>query len=152
MLERHDSASVTAMLDRIETSLGKDLFTSAFPLILTDNGTEFSDISGMERSVFGGKRTTIYFCEPNRSDQKGQCENNHKLFRRIIPKGTSIERLMQTDMTLITNHINSYVRKSLFGKSPYSLAMAILPEDFFFLLGLDQLPATEVMLTPELLN
>ena len=152
MLERHDSASVTAMLDRIETSLGKDLFASAFPLILTDNGTEFSDISGMERSVFGGKRTTIYFCEPNRSDQKGQCENNHKLFRRIIPKGTSIERLMQTDMTLITNHINSYVRKSLFGKSPYSLAMAMLPEDFFFLLGLDQLPATEVMLTPELLN
>ena len=67
MLERHDSASVTAMLDRIETSLGKDLFASAFPLILTDNGTEFSDISGMERSVFGGKRTTIYFCEPNLS-------------------------------------------------------------------------------------
>lgn len=151
-LEKHDSASVTGMLDRIESSLGKDLFAACFPLILTDNGKEFSDINGMERSVFGGKRTKIFFCEPNRSDQKSQCENNHKLFRRIVPKGTSIERFWQADMSLATDHINSYIRKSLFGRCPYDLARAALPADFFILLGLEQLPAKEVVLTPELLK
>ena len=151
-LEAHDSASVVGMLDRIEESLGKKLFASAFPLILTDNGTEFSDIKGMERSIYGGKRTRIFFCEPNRSDQKAQCETNHKLFRKIVKKGTSIDRFMQADMTLSTNHINSYVRKSLFGKCPYDLAMDILPDDFFVLLGLELIPAKEVLLTPGLLK
>lgn len=151
-LEAHDSASVVGMLDRIEEALGKELFASSFPLILTDNGTEFSDIKGMERSIYGGKRTRIFFCEPNRSDQKAQCETNHKLFRKIVKKGTSIDRFMQADMTLSTNHINSYVRKSLFGKCPYDLAMDILPDDFFVLLGLKQIPAKEVLLTPGLLK
>lgn len=93
-LEKHDSASVVAALDRIEASIGKELFAASFPLILTDNGREFSDIRGMERSVSGGKRSHIFFCEPNRSDQKAQCETNHKLFRRIVPKGTSVEDFM----------------------------------------------------------
>lgn len=151
-LEKHDSSSVVSMLDRIEASLGKDLFAASFPLILTDNGQEFSDIQGMERSVFGGKRTCIFFCESNRSDQKAQCETNHKLFRRIVPKGTSVEAFMQTDMTLATDHINSYVRKALFGKCPYSLAKTVLPDDFFILLGLEQIPTDKVTLTPELLK
>lgn len=94
----------------------------------------------------------IFFCEPNRSDQKSQCENNHKLFRRIVPKGTSVDRFSQADMSLTTNHINSYIRKSLFGRCPYDLARAALPADFFILLGLEQLPAKEVVLTPELLK
>lgn len=151
-LEMHDSASVVAMLDRIEISLGKELFAASFPLILTDNGKEFSDIQGLERSVFGGKRTHIFFCEPNRSDQKAHCETNHKLFRRIVPKGASIESFMQADMTLVTNHINSYVRKALFGKCPYSLARNILPDDFFIFLGLEQIPSNQVILAPELLK
>lgn len=146
-LEKHDSASVVAVLDRIEAS-----FAASFPLILTDNGREFSDIRGMERSVSGGKRNHIFFCEPNRSDQKAQCETNYKLFRRIVPKGTSVEDFMQADMTLVTNHINSYVRKALFGKCPYSLAKVILPDVFFTLLGLEQIPSDQVTLTPELLK
>lgn len=76
-LEKHDSASVVAMLDRIKTSLSKELCATSFSLILTDNSKEFSDIQGMERSVFGVKRTLIFFCEPNRSEQKAQCETNH---------------------------------------------------------------------------
>lgn len=151
-LEQHNSSSVVTILDRIESALGKELFSTSFPLILTDNGKEFSDITGMERSIYGGKRTKIFFCEPNRSDQKAQCETNHRLFRRIVPKGTSVDDFLQADMSLATDHINSYVRKSLFGKSPYSLARTLLPEDFFIFLGLEQIPAKEVTLTPELLN
>ncbi len=152
ILDGHTSAAVVAMLDTIEKALGAELFAACFPLILTDNGHEFSDIAGMERSVYGGQRTHVFFCEPNRSDQKGECENNHRLLRDIIPKGTSLGQFMQSDMTLCANHLNSYVRKSLFGRCPYDLAMAVLPEDFFLLLGLELIPANEVTMKPCLLK
>lgn len=151
-LENHDSPSVVRMLDIIEEALGRELFAACFPLILTDNGHEFSDIKGMECSIFGGQRTRIFFCDPNRSDQKAQCETNHKIFRDIVPKGTSVDGFWQSDMTLATNHINSYIRKSLFGKSPYDLAKTVLPEDFFIFLGLEQIPANEIVLKPALLR
>lgn len=152
ILDEHTSAAVVAMLDIIEEALGMELFASCFPLILTDNGHEFSDIEGMERSIYGGQRTCVFFCEPNRSDQKAECENNHRLLRNILPKGTSLEPFSQTDITLAANHLNSYVRKSLFGRCPYDLAMAALPEDFFMLLGLEHVPAGEVIMKPGLLK
>ena len=152
ILDEHTSAAVVAMLDIIEEALGRELFASCFPLILTDNGHEFADLEGMERSIYGGQRTCVFFCDPNRSDQKAECENNHKLLRDIIPKGTSVEPFLQTDMTLAANHLNSYVRRSLFGKCPYDLAMAALPEDFFLLLGLERIPAGEVIMKPSLLK
>lgn len=152
ILDEHTSAAVVAMLDAIEEAIGAELFAACFPLILTDNGHEFSDIAGMERSVYGGRRTHVFFCDPNRSDQKGECENNHRLLRGIIPKGTSLGRFMQADMTLCSNHINSYVRKSLFGKCPYDLAMSVLPEGFFLPLGLELVPANEIVMKPGLLK
>lgn len=127
------------------------MFREVFPVILTDNGHEFADIKGMERSVSGGRRTKVFFCEPNRSDQKAHCENNHKYIRYVIPKGTSLEPFMQTDITLMMNHVNSYCRKKLHGKCPYDVAMNVLPEDFFGFLGLEKVPPEEVNLTPELL-
>ena len=136
----------------LEESLGPELFREIFELVLTDNGHEFWDINGIERSVTSGKRLKLFFCEPNRSDQKGACENNHKLFRCIVPKGTSIDGFLQHDMLLATNHINSYRRKSLYGKSPYELAEKYLPEDFFLLLGLEIIPPKEVTLNPSLLK
>lgn len=152
IMNEHTSSQVVATLDKIEQSLGADLFRMTFPVILTDNGHEFMDVSGMERSIYGGKRTTIFFCEPNRSDEKGACENNHKLIRYVLPKGTSFEPFMQEDINLMMNHINSYARKSLYGKSPYDLAMKILPEDFFILLGLEKINAENILLKPSLLK
>lgn len=152
ILEKHDSENVVKALDKIELSLGTDLFREIFPIILTDNGHEFTDISGMEKSIVGEKRTKIFFCEPNRSDEKGSCENNHKYLRYIIPKGTSIDHLMQDDINLVMNHINSFKRKSLYGKSPYEVASKILPEDFFIFLGLYPIAPEDVILTPKLLK
>ena len=69
-MDAHTSACVVETLDLLEYTLGKDLYHRLFGVILTDNGHEFLDIEGMERSVWNGQRTKIYFCEPNRSDQK----------------------------------------------------------------------------------
>lgn len=152
IMPEHTAECVVSALDMIEEALGTELFKQIFELILTDNGHEFWDIQSMERSITSGKRTSIYFCEPNRSDQKGACEVNHKLLRTIIPKGTSIDGFTQSDMNLITNHVNSYKRKSLFGKSPYEMAMEYMPRDFFILLGLETIPSEDVILSPKLLN
>ena len=131
------------------------------PLYVTDNGEEFTDIDGMERSCTkpGEKRTKIFFCEPNRSDQKGSAERNHKMLRRIIPKYTnwkdsrnrSIQELVQSDMVLATNHVNSYPRPKMKNIRPYDLAFKALPEDFFVHLGLEMIPEGEVNLSPELI-
>lgn len=151
-LETHTAQSVVNLFDEIEKTLGKELFSICFPVLLTDNGHEFSDIEGIETSIFGGKRTKLFFCEPNRSDQKGQCENNHKLIRNILPQGTSFEKLTRMETLTIMNHINSYTRESLFGKSPYDMAMNTLPKEFFTKLGLKKIRSSDVNLTPKLLK
>jgi len=154
IMEKQDAENVVATFDKIEETIGFELFKELFPIILTDNGHEFTDIEGMERSctISGKKRTKIFFCEPNRSDEKGNCERNHRLLRKIIPKGTSLEPFMQSDMTLITNHVNSYVRKALGGICPYDTAMETYDEDFFILLGLELIPYKDVNLTPSLVE
>lgn len=152
IMDAHTSACVVKTLDKLESTLGTKLFREIFPIILTDNGHEFMDITGMERSLYGGKRTRVFFCERNRSDEKGACENNHKYIRYIIPKGTSLEQFEQFDINLVMNHVNSFYRKELFGKSPYDVAMSLLPEDFFILLGLEKIDPLNVILNPSLLK
>lgn len=97
-----------------------ELFQKFFHVILTDNGTEFSDISYLEE--LGIK---VFFCDPNRSDQKGACEKNHEFIRYFIPKGMSFKGLHQKDIWLMMSHINSYKRKSLNNKSPYEITKFI---------------------------
>lgn len=152
IMQYHTASCVVKELDIIEEVLGKQLFAKVFPLILTENGHEFTDIIGMERSIYGGQRTKVFFCEPNRSDEKGQCENNHKYIRYIIPKGTSLESYSQIDISLMMNHINSFKRKSIYGKTPYELAMTTLPKDFFILLGLESISPEKIILKPSLIS
>ena len=154
IMDYHNSSNVVKVLDDIEYVLGQELFASMFPVILTDNGQEFTNIEGMERSVFDPdvRRTRIYFCEPNRSDEKGSCENNHKLIRTVIPKKKSLMPYIQADITLMMNHINSYKRKKALGKSAYDVAMAVVPEEFFDRLGLYKIDPNKIVLDFKLLR
>ena len=153
-LDVHDAVHVLTALDEIEKLLGYDLFCEVFPVILTDNGSEFADVHGIERSCIypKKKRTTVFYCEPNRSDEKASCENNHRLIRDVIPKGTSLIPYTQHDVTLMMNHINSYCRKKSFGKCAYDIAMDVFPIGFFDLLGLYKISGNEVVLKPSLLK
>lgn len=152
IMDSHTSACVVETLDLLELTLGKELYHKIFGVILTDNGHEFLAIEGMERSIYGGKRTKIFFCEPNRSDQKAECETNHKLIRYILPKKTSFENLVQPDICLMMSHINSYPRESLFGQTPYSIASRIFPKEFFNLVGISKIEFNDLDLTPSLLK
>ncbi len=57
-------------------------------------------------------RTKVFYCDPSAPYQKGACEVNHELMRRILPKGSSFDDLTQEDIFLMMDHINSYKRKS----------------------------------------
>ena len=48
--------------------------------------------------------------------------------------------------------LNSYVRKSLFGKNPYEIAITTLPKEFFTKLKLKIISESDVNLTPKLLK
>lgn len=152
LLPEQTSDCVVAALDRLEQLIGKSYYCSIFGVILTDNGHEFSDIKRLEYSEDDTKRTNLFFCEPNRSDQKGSCENNHHYLRYILPKGTSFENLSDADMVLLRNHINSSARASLFGKSPTEVAKNVLPHILFECLDINLLPTEEINLTPTLLK
>ena len=68
----------------------------------------------------------------------------------LIPLFVSFKSLTASDALLVTNHINSYVRKSLFGKSPYEIAINTLPGEFFTKLKLKIISGSDVNLTPKL--
>ena len=107
----------------------------------------------MEHSISGsGRRTKIFFCEPNHPEQKGGCERNHELIRYVIPKGTNLDQYNQSQINLMMNHINSYCRKELYGCSPVDAAMTMYPKDFLTLLGIERVHPAEVTLTPTLLK
>lgn len=151
-MPEHTSKEVVSVLDWLETMLGTELFRMTFPLILTDNGHEFADREALERSLYGRRRTIVFYCEPNRSDEKGHCEKNHTHIRYVIPKGESLAVYDQKQISLMMDHINSYLRKSLYGKCPYDVAMDTMPQCFFERLHLTKIPSEQVHLTPALLH
>lgn len=118
---------VTRVFDDIKDHLGEDCFKESFEAILTDNGSEFKDPLSIEtHQLTGEKLTSVFYCEPRRSDQKGKCEKNHVLFRECVPKGISMNFLTIEKLNDDSNHINNYPRKSLGFHSPYQLAEKIL--------------------------
>jgi len=152
LLERHTSECVVSALDWIDLIL-KGRFKKLFPVVLTDRGNEFSDIAGMEKGAGGKKRCKVYFCDPQRPDQKAQCERAHVDVRKILPKRvTTLDALRPWDMALIFSHVNSVPRPSLGGIAPIVLAMAIFPKGFFEELGLGIIAISDICLKPSLLE
>lgn len=111
--ERNTSQSVIDVFNSLYSTLGKDSFQRLFPVILTDNGSEFSNPQALESADDSTKRTSIVYCDPSSPFQKGNVEKNHGFIRRILPKGRSFDDLTQADILLMMNHINSYSREKL---------------------------------------
>ena len=144
--------SVKRVFDYLEAGLGVEYFHQLFPVIVTDNGSEFKRPEELECTEEGEIRTQIFYCDPMASWQKPHIEKNHEFIRYVIPRGKSLNPYTQEDMTLLMNHINSIKRPSLGNKSPYEL-VADDDEDMhelMCLLEMDPIPADEVHLDPNL--
>lgn len=114
LLKDHTAEAVVKALDKLERKLGKK-FREIFKSITVDNGSEFADYEGMERSRRSKKkRTTVYYCHPYSSWERGSNENQNKLVRRHIPKGTNFDDKTQREIDHMTDWINNYPRR-IFG-------------------------------------
>ena len=69
----HKAATVVRFVNKLEKRYGKQ-FRRLFKSITVDNGVEFSDFNGLEKSIFGGKRTSVYYCHPYTSCERGSNE------------------------------------------------------------------------------
>ena len=152
LLDNKTALEVTKHLYDIKNTLhqaDKDFF-QLFPVILTDNGGEFARVDDIEMDVRGESK--LFFCDPNRSDQKGRIEKNHTLIRDILPKGTSFDNLTQEDINLVCSHVNSVKRAALNGKSAYELFAFTYGEEIPKLLGISKIPAEDVCQSSTLLQ
>ena len=152
LVNRCTKGAVRLIFDRLEKRMGTYEFISVFENVLTDRGSEFGDPVALETGINRIQRTSIYYCGPMRSGQKGGIEQAHTMLRMILPKGTSFEFLTQWDVNLIVNHINSTPRESLNGRTPYDLALETLGEDVLKAFQLKRIAPDEVNLTPKLIR
>ena len=152
LMNRCTEGAVRLVFDRLEKRLGTYAFISVFDYLLTDRGSEFGDPDALETGIDGMQRTSIYYCDPMRSGQKGGLEQAHTMLRMVLPKGTSFEFLTQWDVNLITSHINSTPRESLGGRTPYSVALETMGEDVLNAFQLRPIAPDEVNLTPKLIR
>ena len=79
--DENTASSVQEIFEELYHLLGTDEFQNLFPVILADNGTEFSGPTAIEFD---------------------STDN-----RRILPKGTSFDNLTQLDINLMMNHLTN---------------------------------------------
>lgn len=109
-LKDQTAASVVEALDRLERKWG-GMFCGVFRSITVDNGVEFADYEGMEKSVLKeGRRTFVFYCHPYSSWERGTNENNNRLIRRHIPKGVDFDGKTDEEIAFIEGWINNYPR------------------------------------------
>jgi len=133
LLENGKTESVVNALDELERRCGSRYFRSVFQTITVDNGVEFSDHVGIQQSCIDqGPRTHLYYCHPYCSSERGSNENQNRLIRRWLPKGTDFTHLTKTEVRQIERWMNGYPRKKLGGRSSdalFALELAALGLD-----------------------
>jgi len=118
--------SVINAIDELETRY-KRKFREKFKTITVDNGTEFLDFKGIEKSKINPEinRTKVYYAHPFSSWERGTNENINKLIRRFIPKGTDISKVSKAKIKNIERWINEYPRRMFGYKSAKEMAALI---------------------------
>lgn len=116
-MKARTQAETVRILNEIEKDLGKDAFQKRYRTITCDNGVEFLDHESITSSIFGGKRTELYYCHPYSSYERGSNENANKLIRRFIPKSSDISKYSDEYISLIAEWLNNYPRRIFGGLS-----------------------------------
>ena len=109
----HKAETVVRYVNKLEKRYGKQ-FRKLFKSITVDNGVEFSDFKGLEKSIYGGKRTSVYYCHPYTSCERGSNERLNREIRRLIPKGTDLSTISDKRVQAVETWVNAYPRE-IFG-------------------------------------
>lgn len=109
-MPNHKTNTVVKYLNKLEKRYGK-YFRKIFKSITVDNGSEFSNYNGLEKSIYGGKRTTLYYCHPYTSCERGSNERLNREIRRLIPKGVDLSTITNKQIANVENWLNAYPRE-----------------------------------------
>lgn len=114
-MSNQSSNNVVGCLDKLEYKLGKK-FSSVFKTITVDNGSEFSNCKGMERSIFNknSRRVKMYYCHPYSAYERGTNERLNREVRRLVPKGADLSKYTQSEVEAVAEWVNKYPRE-IFG-------------------------------------
>lgn len=154
LLDNKQAAEAAAKITDLKQRLAQHNFTfgDVFPVLLTDNGGEFSNVFAFENNLLNEQETHVFFCNPQSPYQKPHVENNHTLFRSIVPSGSSFDGFTQDTVNLIFSHVNGVLRKQFNGKSAYDMFIFTYSQALADVLGIRFVPPTEVIQSPKLLK
>lgn len=67
LMENKTAVEATSQIQQLKLRLNSlgFAFGSLIPLILTDNGDEFSNVSALECDLDGRAESHMFFCDPN---------------------------------------------------------------------------------------
>ena len=153
LIENKTAAEVTEKMECLKAKFASKgiRFGDFFPVMITDNGGEFSNVYAIENDADDDRETMLFFCDPSQSSQKPRVEKNHTLFRDIVPKGTSFDDFTQDTVDLIFSHVNGVKRKIFNGRTPYEMFVFTFGETAAKTLGIEHIPADQVIQSPKLL-
>ena len=86
----------------------------ALKTITTDNGSEFAEHEWITRML----NVPVFFTDSYSSWQKGAVENENKLVRQYIPKGTNISSVSDAKTRMVRTKINARPRQKLNFSTP----------------------------------
>lgn len=113
LMPNRKADTVVQCLNALEYRYGRR-FRVLFKSITVDNGSEFADHAGLERSVHGGQRTAVYYCHPYTSSERGTNERLNRDIRRQLPKGTDFSKFTHAEIQAVEDWVNAYPRE-MFG-------------------------------------
>ena len=156
LCEHNTAACILSKIEFLYDGFGSRDFCTLFPVLLTDNGSEFSQPAALELDKNGVRRTNVFYCDAYASYQKGIIERNHEFIRLVLPKGTSFDSLSQDNINLLLSHINSYSRPAFRDKSPFDMFAFLFGNDMLDKLlnscHLSIIPSDDIILTPALFD
>ena len=149
LIDKKTHDEIIHTLNTFTQLLPQAVTNQVFEILLTDNGTEFTDF---QKFISILPNCNVFYCHPYSSYEKGAIENVHEFIRRIIPKGVSLNCYSQEDISLVCSHINSLFRKELNGMCPFDLVERYIPTSILHTLGFKKINSSDVNLTPHLLG
>lgn len=153
LLPRKTSEEVSKIFEWLQKWLGDSLFSETFGLILTDNGSEFADPRSMEFSkATGAKLSSLFYCDPGKSGQKGKIEKNHVELRKVYPKSYDFSKTTQHKLNIALSNVNSEPRACLNGNSPSRIAEVFISKKVLELNEHQTIEPDMVFLSPKLVE
>lgn len=144
------ASKIRFLKDRLRTAGFS--FGDVIPLMLTDNGGEFSMVSAFENDLDGNPEAHLFFCDPCAPYEKPHIEKNHTLFRDILPSGSSFDALTQQDIDLVFSHMNAVKRRQFNAKSAYDMFTFSYSPQLAESFGIQHIPPNQVLQSPKLLS